>query len=779
MDETSDASFSSSDTRQRRNINGFKIMSITRDYSDEADKILNYLEHGIFHALQMQYLRSFIFAIYLDSKDPNNIVEAYTFNFQYHKVPGTDTVVPIMSLGDGLRKMNLKGKNRLEDDPVAAAAKKGKAPTLRDVKKSVKTLLKTLIHATTQMDVLPKRRFATFKVFYTEDTPSDYEPPHFQAGDAEKDKWFFMTHDLDEVPDKWSIGKVETGHHSVNLNITSIATYLPSSTEHDNAPFAGTTHHRPNQLTLTPIQEATVRAQQIERQNKDADERNIVWSVEDIVELHDIDGECEDDPDYVKLPDGSYEKIIFHSSGSDFVTPIGLRNEVGEIEPLPQTMNSEEVCFSGISEPVPTRLDQLNSDIVSKFSNIEQTQVLESLTQDLSMPSRSGQHLLPSSIVQHDTSPSQTRYKRGIVGFDSSMSSFSSTLSSPGSKVNNQALTTFTSNQYTTVNDVEMLDIETQPQAAVSVPDTIESIKSYELYSAQNFIETDVPTPKASQGTHKIDIGLNCECGVSIKDESCYCEGGCERWYHIWCMGYHSIKDPRMPASFTCFDCRVRADTSWELIKINLYPKMLSNFQDLALFRRAIKVAEKEKPETPTAFAKMTGGNNTLARQLFKRLETEGFIEEQSTTLDDLGFTETHSRSLKAGKKTKSKAPKNRKNVQKTKYKFNRSKLSTTEYADYFNTDAEVEGRLLGLKELYARFGKGVGSQSIQPAPGKPLSHQTPTQTQTQNETQIDFSPSKHDHTQKRVKSKPSTDENIRPTKKIKISVTCGVDLAE
>jgi meiosis-specific protein HOP1 len=58
------------------------------------------------------------------------------------------------------------------------------------------------------------RRFATFKVFYTEETPIEYEPPHFEPGDAEKDKWFFMTHDLDEVPERTSIGKIDTGHHS-------------------------------------------------------------------------------------------------------------------------------------------------------------------------------------------------------------------------------------------------------------------------------------------------------------------------------------------------------------------------------------------------------------------------------------------------------------------------------------------------------------------------------------------------------------------------------------
>jgi hypothetical protein len=66
---------------------------------------------------------------------------------------------------------------------------------------------------------IPERRFAAFKLFYTDETPAEYEPPHFQAGDAAKDKWFFMTHDLDEVPDKWSMGQLNTGHHSCVSNI--------------------------------------------------------------------------------------------------------------------------------------------------------------------------------------------------------------------------------------------------------------------------------------------------------------------------------------------------------------------------------------------------------------------------------------------------------------------------------------------------------------------------------------------------------------------------------
>lgn len=54
---------------------------------------------------------------------------------KYYKVAGTDTVVPIMSLGNQLSKMSL---HRVDGDPVVDALKRGKLPTLGDVKRSLK-----------------------------------------------------------------------------------------------------------------------------------------------------------------------------------------------------------------------------------------------------------------------------------------------------------------------------------------------------------------------------------------------------------------------------------------------------------------------------------------------------------------------------------------------------------------------------------------------------------------------------------------------------------------
>ena len=64
-------------------------------------------------------------------------LSVFTSCIQYHHLPGTDTIIPILSLGDDLMKMSLGGP-RKDADPAAEASKKGKAPTLGEVQKSLK-----------------------------------------------------------------------------------------------------------------------------------------------------------------------------------------------------------------------------------------------------------------------------------------------------------------------------------------------------------------------------------------------------------------------------------------------------------------------------------------------------------------------------------------------------------------------------------------------------------------------------------------------------------------
>ncbi|KAJ3513750.1 hypothetical protein NLJ89_g2778 [Agrocybe chaxingu] len=565
------------------------------------------------------------------------------------------------------------------------------------------------------MDPLPRRRFATFKVYYTEKTPVDYEPPHFQAGDADKDKWFFMTHDLDEMPDRCSVGKVETGHHSVSVSVTSIASYLPSSTEHDSAAFSGTVSNPGNQ-TLTPMQEASICKQQAEKQQEDAEKRNIAWAVEDSVELgNDVDAEGDDDPDYIRQPDGSYQS-------ADVVVPIGIRNKDGSIETLPADVRDEEVRYDGLRN----KNQRTGKRKARPWTNTNEPHEEPRAPSSVS----SGDQLMLSPLSDIRTTPS-TR----ATSFDPEM-------------LKNMTLEPSAS------CDTEMLDLETQatPQGPV-VSDSIES------FGASNETDTIQSDGLLLAGERLSDNGLQCECGIPEEDGTfVFCEGGCKKWFHLWCMGYHSGNDKRIPSAFKCFDCRARSDVTWELIKFDIYPQMLSKFKDLALFsRRAIKVAQYERSFSAMEFAKSFGG------QLLKRLEDEDFISKESTTLDDMGLTVTARGKTTRGK---GKAKQPRKNMQKSRFVFNHSLETTAQYLDYFKpNDQDIEKRLLGVADL------------IKPRQ-KPAKNIMP-ETQTQEETQVAMN--NHDTRSKRTVSQAAdeTQDAERPSKKVKISVATPVDLAE
>jgi meiosis-specific protein len=178
----------------------------------------------------------------------------------------------------------------------------------------------------------------------------------------------------------------------------------------------------------------------------------------------------------------------------------------------------------------------------------------------------------------------------------------------------------------------------------------------------------------------------------------------------------------------------------------------------------------------------------------------QGFILEQSTATNELGFPETRSRSIK-GNKSKGRQGKNRKNVQKAKYRFNRATLSSIEYSNYFNPDSDVEGRILGLPELVCSrvlcpIGLTVRIQkarlkSLRQPPAPPVSdvstfqpaqkctELTQAETQTQDESQLLASLSLSDIAPKRLHTPSGIDDTGRPKKKVKVSVAHAVDLAE
>ncbi|KAH6918332.1 hypothetical protein BKA70DRAFT_1246890 [Coprinopsis sp. MPI-PUGE-AT-0042] len=658
-----------------------------------------------------------------------------------------------MTLGEDLEKMTLGGPGRRKQDPVAEAVQKGRLPTVREVKKSVRTMVKTLIQSITTMDDLPRRRYATFKLFYTESTPPDYEPPNFQAGDAEKDKWFLMTHNLDEVPDRFSIGKLNSGFHTVDLKVASVASYLPSKAECDDSVFTGTTNAGVHCAGAPSIgEDASKYKKEVEAHEEDARARNLVWSAE--ADL-DADAEGEDDPgDLVQDTDGVY--VSRSELKMAAIAPVGLRNEDGEIEPVPlAAVETPAAQYEGFKEPVMTRLQEINANLTPELGAIEETQALvdtqtdESYTNFFSKAQgpRVASPLPPSNLA---------------MALDSPISSAPST---PSPAENGRVRRRSTRLHYHEPEDEEMLDTETQlaPKAVSQSADSIQS------FSVDDQANDKTPTAKAPVK----DVGLDCSCGLKGDGQMLFCEAGCGRWYHLWCMGYHSARDERLPNKFMCLDCRLRADLSFQLIKDDIYPMVLDKYRDLVTMRHAIKTFEDSDTISPSEFAKALDGDGNMARQYIQRLEEEEFIEQVTTTLDGFGF-ETETRVSKA-RKGKERKAKQRKNVQKIRYAFNKASKRGQKYKDYFNPEQGTESRLLGLDDLRTFRVSTTTLAAVLQTPVDPLSDLPETYEQTLEATLEQASGANL----KRASAGPEDEDMDRPMKKVKISVAAGIDLAE
>ncbi|KIJ69131.1 hypothetical protein HYDPIDRAFT_172597 [Hydnomerulius pinastri MD-312] len=590
----------SSDAQSRQTISGMAIMNLKRGFTNEGDRILDYLEKGIFEAIEKQYLRRFIFAIYLDNKDPNNIVEAYTFNFQYHKVPGTNTVVPIMSLGDQLSKMSLC---RTGCDPMADALKRGKLPTLGEVKRSLKS------------------------------TPDDYQPPYFRAGDTESNRWFFTTHRTGEIPESTTVGNLETGWHGVNMKVVSVSSYLPSSTEDNNAMFTGITAH--SAPKLTPVEEARLRSEDAELQKTDALDRNVVWDADE-----DEDAQGEDVSD-----DGI---VLTRYNGEVSMVPIGIRGDDGKLLPIPyhepDNASTGPAQYDGLSETTPTRVGHLITS-----GGMEETQVIPA-TQEIDMRSPS-----PVSSLHHIPSlpPSD------ICGFtESAISTQQVDTLALKKKLRQRERSQVTS-------DSEMLDMETQ------VPPGQELPRRATIKHSHGQARSTLSTVKTRSSVRMAGVA---------PDEGC---------------SFYGATDKRLPSQFICLDCRLRMSRQWDIIAGKIHADMISRFKDLALFRRAIKIFEVHRPNTAQQFREQIGCPAALVGQLLTRLEDEGFIATEGAISDDLGSTRGQSK--KGKKHAKGKGKKTQKELKTTRYIFLHMSKRSKAYFDYFSPVPEVENRLMGL----------------------------------------------------------------------------------
>ncbi|KAG8781870.1 DNA binding protein [Serendipita sp. 397] len=375
--DTPNASSQSSTTDNTNKMSRYKIMTVKRGFSQEGDEILDYLEKGAFHALERQYLRKMMFSIYVDKEDPQNIVETWSFDFTYHEVPGSSTRIPVLSVTNF--------RNTSDETPVTPTTigDRTRAPTLGDVKNSIRNMVHKLIAITQTLEDLPRKRFATFKLEYYPHTPDDYEPPLFVPAGPERSKLVFSTHEVTDVPLRMKIGEVGTGYNSVSLEVHSIAGLLPSDSTMEDRMHVFGIADRDSQLKGTKaisINDEDVLA-------SESASRDVVWDAEaDIVQQEEASGLLGQ-----RMEDGSvvpFGKIIT----GKIVPPVSHLDEIGvtssEVDETQVDFSIDETnTNNGPSPLAPPKTTSVALEGITEFSDALQRMklggnVLVSASQD-------------------------------------------------------------------------------------------------------------------------------------------------------------------------------------------------------------------------------------------------------------------------------------------------------------------------------------------------------------------------------------------------------------
>ncbi|OII78156.1 HORMA domain-containing protein [Cryptosporidium andersoni] len=183
-----------------KNVSGLQL-KVLRPFNNESKLILNWLEDGVFDALEKEYLKLLVFGIHGSCDE---LIESYHFYFSYNANGMTDINCERVT-----NENKVIGSSRIGNEYSGCSKEYARQQTIQ--------LLRTLILLTQSLSPLPEIRYMSMKLWYYEDkVPSDYEPNHFRPA---------RTSDIlsyGDIPMDTTIGNVETKFHSLSVKVRSI-----------------------------------------------------------------------------------------------------------------------------------------------------------------------------------------------------------------------------------------------------------------------------------------------------------------------------------------------------------------------------------------------------------------------------------------------------------------------------------------------------------------------------------------------------------------------------
>ncbi|OVA17498.1 DNA-binding HORMA [Macleaya cordata] len=169
----------------------------------ESRRLIDWMEKGVYDALQKKYLRTLLFCICEALDGP--LIEEYTFSFSYSHSDDQEVFMNINRTGNKKDGATFKSNACMDITP-------------NQMRSSACKMVRTLVQLMRTLDRMPEERVIVMKLLYYDDvTPVDYEPPFFRnCSDQEANNpWT-------KIPLKMEVGNVNSKHFVLALKVKSV-----------------------------------------------------------------------------------------------------------------------------------------------------------------------------------------------------------------------------------------------------------------------------------------------------------------------------------------------------------------------------------------------------------------------------------------------------------------------------------------------------------------------------------------------------------------------------
>ncbi|EEC84851.1 hypothetical protein OsI_31963 [Oryza sativa Indica Group] len=168
----------------------------------ESRRLIDWMEKGVYDALQKKYLKTLLFCIC--EKEEGPMIEEYAFSFSYPNTSGDEVAMNLSRTGSKKNSATFKS-NAAEVTPD-------------QMRSSACKMIRTLVSLMRTLDQMPEERTILMKLLYYDDvTPEDYEPPFFKccADNEAINIW-------NKNPLKMEVGNVNSKHLVLALKVKSV-----------------------------------------------------------------------------------------------------------------------------------------------------------------------------------------------------------------------------------------------------------------------------------------------------------------------------------------------------------------------------------------------------------------------------------------------------------------------------------------------------------------------------------------------------------------------------